>query len=540
MGCFASAPAAASAAESDCGGSSFRSRLFRVSGRADAKHLAKASAHAQARASCAGAPGHSRYYGAPHSGGKLGGAPNSSPRRQSCCGECGCESECEAAPGFGVDGLYKVVCMLGQGASGETWLCVDRATGREVAIKFMQRPIPEVELPRLEREIKLHALTSHAHVNLVTAESLVLSDSHLGLVMEACRGGTLTDRVTQLWQTRTQRRGLFMREDEARYFFKQYISAVQFLHKACICHRDVKLDNLLLDGPEPPRLRLCDFGYADAWATGCAPLMRLPIGTAAYMSPQLTECAARLRPGGCYDGAKADVWACGVTLFAMLHGAFPFEGDPGGGPSCCGGDGGPTWRTRHADVSAGLHRLSPAVVDLLDRMLDVDEASRASLDDVAAHEWLAAPLPTNMTAALDAAAAEQASKQGVTTEWAAEDLGTAGQAASEGGAEDATGSSGAGVASTGGGHVCVNASISAMVREAGQPPPRPRHAPGCGGNGHSSAAMPRWLELLPSGGASVGHRPARRAAGSLNSSGSNTSNGSNVGSGSNSGTTGSL
>eukprot|EP00955_Chlamydomonas_euryale_P092099 364681-Chlamydomonas_euryale.AAC.12 len=268
--------------------------------------------------------------------------------------------------------------------------------------------------------------------------------------------------------------------------------------------------------------------------------MRLPIGTAAYMSPQLTECAARLRPGGCYDGAKADVWACGVTLFAMLHGAFPFEGDPGGGPSCCGGDGGPTWRTRHADVSAGLHRLSPAVVDLLDRMLDVDEASRASLDDVAAHEWLAAPLPTNMTAALDAAAAEQASKQGVTTEWAAEDLGTAGQAASEGGAEDATGSSGAGVASTGGGHVCVNASISAMVREAGQPPPRPRHAPGCGGNGHSSAAMPRWLELLPSGGASVGHRPARRAAGSLNSSGSNTSNGSNVGSGSNSGTTGSL
>ena len=93
-------------------------------------------------------------------------------------------------------------------------------------------------------------------MNLVSAKEVVLTPSHLAIVMEYCAGGNLTTYVTDRWDTTDERDGLFLTEDEARYFFRQYTDAVDYLHRNKVAHRDLKLDNIVLDGSTPPRIKV--------------------------------------------------------------------------------------------------------------------------------------------------------------------------------------------------------------------------------------------------------------------------------------------
>ncbi|VFQ63567.1 unnamed protein product [Cuscuta campestris] len=125
--------------------------------------------------------------------------------------------------------------------------------------------------------------------------------------MEYAAGGELFDRICQA--------GRFS-EDEARYFFQQLISGVSFCHSMQICHRDLKLENTLLDGSPAPRLKICDFGYSKSSVLHSMP--KSTVGTPAYIAPEVLSRQE-------YDGKTADVWSCGVTLYVMLVGAYPFE-----------------------------------------------------------------------------------------------------------------------------------------------------------------------------------------------------------------------
>ncbi|KVI00500.1 Protein kinase, catalytic domain-containing protein [Cynara cardunculus var. scolymus] len=127
--------------------------------------------------------------------------------------------------------------------------------------------------------------------------------------MEYAAGGELFDRICTA--------GRFS-EDEARYFFQQLISGVSFCHSMQICHRDLKLENTLLDGSRAPRLKICDFGYSKSSLLHSRP--KSTVGTPAYIAPEVLSRRE-------YDGKLADVWSCGVTLYVMLVGAYPFE-DP--------------------------------------------------------------------------------------------------------------------------------------------------------------------------------------------------------------------
>eukprot|EP00252_Welwitschia_mirabilis_P024842 TRINITY_DN752_c0_g1_i3.p1 TRINITY_DN752_c0_g1~~TRINITY_DN752_c0_g1_i3.p1 ORF type:complete len:256 (-),score=38.94 TRINITY_DN752_c0_g1_i3:554-1321(-) len=83
-----------------------------------------------------------------------------------------------------------------------------------------------------------------------------------------------------------------------------------------ICHRDLKLENTLLDGGRVPRLKICDFGYSKSSVLHSKP--KSTVGTPAYIAPEVLSRKE-------YDGKQADVWSCGVTLYVMLVGAYPFE-----------------------------------------------------------------------------------------------------------------------------------------------------------------------------------------------------------------------
>ena len=106
-------------------------------------------------------------------------------------------------------------------------------------------------------------------------------------------------------------------EDEAR-FFQQLISGLEYCHAHGVAHRDLKLENTLIDGSATPRLKICDFGYSKHSLIDSEP--KSTVGTPAYIAPEVLSRKA-------YDGKAADVWSCGVTLYVMVIGAYPFE-DP--------------------------------------------------------------------------------------------------------------------------------------------------------------------------------------------------------------------
>uniref|UniRef100_A0A453G0Y1 non-specific serine/threonine protein kinase n=1 Tax=Aegilops tauschii subsp. strangulata TaxID=200361 RepID=A0A453G0Y1_AEGTS len=103
---------------------------------------------------------------------------------------------------------------------------------------------------------------------------------------------------------------------QARYFFQQLICGVSYCHHMQICHRDLKLENVLLDGSAAPRLKICDFGYSKSSVLHSRP--KSAVGTPAYIAPEVLSRRE-------YDGKLADVWSCGVTLYVMLVGGYPFE-----------------------------------------------------------------------------------------------------------------------------------------------------------------------------------------------------------------------
>eukprot|EP00887_Chlorella_sp_A99_P008023 scaffold12.g8023.t1 len=173
-----------------------------------------------------------------------------------------------------------------------------------------------------------------------------------------------------------------------------------------IVNRDIKLENTLLDGSPRPLLKLADFGFSKDSNAQSAPTTRL--GTPAYLAPEVVANP----PGAAYDGRRADIWCCGVCLYFLVVGAFPF------------------WRKEDAAlrpqqrISAMLYRilaaeyafppglhLSPEIKDLIARMLARDPAQRIPISDMAAHPWFAGSMLPQALAFNDSTVAESLANQ---------------------------------------------------------------------------------------------------------------------------------
>ena len=104
-------------------------------------------------------------------------------------------------------------------------------------------------------------------------------------------------------------------EEEAKMLFRQTVEAMDYLHKKNVAHRDIKLENILLD--ESHKIKIIDFGFSVT--TQKDKLLNIFCGTPSYMSPEIATKKD-------YHGWHADVWALGVLLFVFLCGKFPFKG----------------------------------------------------------------------------------------------------------------------------------------------------------------------------------------------------------------------
>ena len=283
-------------------------------------------------------------------------------------------------------GDYLLLQTLGEGEFGKVKLGVHRVWGEEVAIKLIKREkIAAAEdreaeeaarrgagheasrISKVEREIQI--LRALRHPNIVHLNEVIQSERYIGIVLEYGSGGELFDYILA---------HKCLRERDACRLFAQLVSGVAYLHHKKIIHRDLKLENLLLDRNR--NVIITDFGFANDFSARENDLMATSCGSPCYAAPELVV------QDGLYVGAAVDVWSCGVILYAMLAGYLPFDDDP------ANPDGDNINLLYKYIMSTPLtfpDYVGPEPRSLLQRLLVPDPSQRATLDEVMAHPWLA-------------------------------------------------------------------------------------------------------------------------------------------------------
>lgn len=271
-------------------------------------------------------------------------------------------------------GGYLIGSMLGRGGFGEVRVGEHQVTSEKVALKFLRKSeigsIGAVE--RTTNEIQ--CLSALKHPNIIRLHQHLESPEHVVLVFELMKGGDLYHYLLD----RQQNSELFaLTEDEVRGVFSQVLSAIGYAHNQHICHRDLKLENILLKTNDLSCVKVADFGLSAFFRPGA--VMKSTCGTLSFLAPEVFR-------GGSNSGPPLDVWSLGVIIFALLCGRLPFEG-----PDLSGAK-----RPRDSVIKSRIIKcqykideaLSPEVKDLVRRMLRVDPAIRATIPEVFSHCWM--------------------------------------------------------------------------------------------------------------------------------------------------------
>ncbi|XP_075687799.1 NUAK family SNF1-like kinase 1 [Rhinoderma darwinii] len=252
---------------------------------------------------------------------------------------------------------YQLLETLGRGTYGKVKRAVDKSTGMMVAVKSIQKDRITDVLDRvhLQREIEITALLEHEHI--IQVFEVFESTDKIIIVMEYASNGELYDFINNKHQ---------LPESEARRFFRQIVSAVHYCHKKGIVHRDIKLENILLD--ENLNVKLADFGLSNLYHKN--QVLETYCGSPLYASPEIVK-------GLPYHGPEVDCWALGVLLYALIYGSMPFDNS--------------NYKTLAEQIGSGLYRQPPhlsGAFGLIDWMLTVNPSRRATIEDIANHWWV--------------------------------------------------------------------------------------------------------------------------------------------------------
>lgn len=205
-------------------------------------------------------------------------------------------------------GRYNLGRTLGEGTFAKVKFARNVETGENVAIKILDKE--KVLLNRMVGQIKREISTMKLirHPNVIRMYEVMASKTKIYIVLEFVTGGELFDKIASQGR---------LKEDEARKYFQQLINAVDYCHSRGVYHRDLKLENLLLDANG--LLKVSDFGLsALSQQVREDGLLHTTCGTPNYVAPEVINNRG-------YDGAKADLWSCGVILFIIMSGYLPFE-----------------------------------------------------------------------------------------------------------------------------------------------------------------------------------------------------------------------
>ncbi|PSC70383.1 SNF1-related kinase catalytic subunit alpha KIN10 [Micractinium conductrix] len=258
---------------------------------------------------------------------------------------------------------YRLGKTLGIGSFGKVKVAEHILTGHKVAIKILNRKkIKQMDMEeKVRREIKILRLFMHPHI--IRLYEVVETPNDIYVVMEYVKAGELFDYIVE--------KGRLL-EDEARHFFQQIISGVEYCHRNMVVHRDLKPENLLLDSKM--NVKIADFGLSNVMRDGH--FLKTSCGSPNYAAPEVIS-------GRLYAGPEVDVWSCGVILYALLCGSLPFDDE--------------NIPNLFKKIKGGIYtlpsHLSPGARDLIPRMLLVDPLKRITIPEIRQHPWFTVHLP---------------------------------------------------------------------------------------------------------------------------------------------------
>lgn len=248
---------------------------------------------------------------------------------------------------------------IGEGSTGKVKIAVNKNTSKTVAVKIVKKSIianKPVVLANIKREVAIMRILNHP--NLLHLDSVLENNDYIYLVEQLAQYGSLFDKIMSVTY------------DQAIKFFRQIIYGLEYMHNKNICHRDLKLENLLLIDPET--LVIADFGLACWMPNNIASTY---CGSPHYTAPEVTFDSN-------YDGRIADIWSAGVILYAMLTKSLPFINDNLN-----------EMITNIRSANFPPPNISAAADDLIYKILTPDPLSRITIQEIKQHPFFRTNLP---------------------------------------------------------------------------------------------------------------------------------------------------
>ncbi|KAI9254258.1 kinase-like domain-containing protein [Sporodiniella umbellata] len=269
-----------------------------------------------------------------------------------------------------VFGPFLLLQTLGEGEFGKVKFGIEIKTGKEVAIKLIRKENIDTSsrMTKVEREISV--LRKLRHPNIVELYDVIETEKYIGIILQCATGGELFDYILA---------HRYLKEKDASRLFAQLMSGVHYMHQKHIVHRDLKLENLLLD--KHRNVLITDFGFANQFSSPVDDLMSTSCGSPCYAAPEL------VMNQGVYVGPAVDIWSCGVILFAMLCGYLPYDDDPANPDSY---NINLLYKYILNTPLTFPDYISKDACDLLHRMLVPDPEKRCTMKTVMEHPWLSA------------------------------------------------------------------------------------------------------------------------------------------------------
>ena len=267
--------------------------------------------------------------------------------------------------------FYKFGRMIGRGAFGKVNIGLNILTGRIVAIKSFNKKNLSNEKAKKKILYETNLMRGLYHPAITKILETFETEKYMLIIMEYISGGNLQNFVKK-------RRKLC--EKTAKILFRQIIQGIKYIHSRGIVHRDIKLENILLDLNNI--IKICDFGVGKLVKPNT--ILKDQCGTPVYMAPEILK-------GNGYKGFPVDIWSAGVALYIMLSGTLPFNKDK---------DHDLEYNILNSNIKE-IKDISDEGNHLLKNILEKDPNKRYTCNQILEHPWLNSNLNDEDSADLD-------------------------------------------------------------------------------------------------------------------------------------------